>query len=379
MKAAFRITRIAGIDINVHVTFGVILALGALQWGARHGALFGAALTAMLFVCVALHELGHSLVARRFGLKVSEIVLLPIGGVAMVSGRPREPAHEMQIALAGPAVNVAIAAVLAVATGALFGLDAASTLAVLQPEAPPSLHAALVWLLGANVGLVVFNMIPALPLDGGRVLRAGLSMVVGPARATSAAASVGQLIAVVLFAIGMMAGQLFLALIAGMIFLGAGRERLAERASAVLGAVPVRRAYNRTAIVLLPGERVSRAAEHILTSYQPDFAVVLGEELLGVVTRSDVIGALAAGVGDPYIAGVMRRDVVRVDAEMSLDEVARTMSEKKTPLVAVYDGESYLGLVSQEDIAEALLLLQFMPAPRHDRSARPAAAGEEWT
>ncbi|AUX41416.1 protease [Sorangium cellulosum] len=377
MKWSFRVARVAGIDVNVHATFGLIVALGAFQWSAHHGgrgALFGVALTLALFACVAMHELGHSLVARRFGLAVREIVLLPIGGVAMLTGRPKKPLHELLIALAGPAVNVVLAAVLLIVS-ASFGL--LSGLPAIGPDAVPSLGTAVVWLLGANVALAVFNMIPALPLDGGRVLRAGLAMAIGPARATAAAASIGQAIAVLLFAGAVLSGHLVLALISVFVFLGATQERTAERATSILGGVPVGRAYNRRAIVLSPCDRVSDAAEHILTTYQTDFAVLLDAAPIGVLTRADVVRALAGGGGNAYVAGIMRRDVVRVDADRSLDEVLRLMSEKNTPVVAVYDGERYLGLVSQDDIAEALTLLQFLPTSTRHGTASPAARRAE--
>ncbi|XYI01251.1 site-2 protease family protein [Sorangium sp. So ce1128] len=379
MKWSFRVARVAGIDVNVHATFGLIIAVGALQWSARHGAqgaLFGAALMLALFACVALHELGHSLVARRFGLTVREILLLPIGGVAMLVGRPERPLHELLIALAGPAVNVALAAVLLLVNGVLGFLPGLSELGA---ASGPSLQTALLWLLGANVALAVFNMIPALPLDGGRVLRAGLSMAVGPARATSAAAAVGQVIAVALFAFALLSGHLVLAFISVLVFLGASQERATERARSILGDVPVGRAYNRRAIALSPCDRVNDAAEHILTTYQTDFAVMLEGEPIGVLTRADVIRALAEGAGSAYVAGIMRRDVVRASADRSLDEVARLMSEKSTPVVAVYDGERYLGLISHEDVAEALTLLQFLPASRQGGAASQAAPRAQWT
>ncbi|KYF93051.1 peptidase M50 [Sorangium cellulosum] len=379
MKWSFKVARIAGIDVNVHATFGLIVAVGALEWSGRHGAqgaLFGAALMLALFACVALHELGHSLVARRFGLTVREILLLPIGGVAMLVGRPERPLHELLIALAGPAVNVALAAALLLVNGVLGFLPG---LTELGAASGPSLQTALLWLLGANMALAVFNMIPALPLDGGRVLRAGLSMAVGPARATSAAAAIGQVIAVALFAFALISGHLVLAFISLLVFLGASQERATERARTILGDVPAGRAYNRRAIALSPCDRVNDAAEHILTTYQTDFAVMLEGEPIGVLTRADVIRALAEGAGSAYVAGLMRREVVRVGADRSLDEVARLMSEKSTPVVAVYDGERYLGLISHEDMAEALTLLQFLPAPRQGGAASQAAPRAQWT
>lgn len=375
MKWAVGIARIAGIELRVHVTFGLVLVLGAMQWGAHHGArgaLFGAALTALLFGCVVLHELGHSLVARRFGLGVRQIVLLPIGGVAMIEGKPKRPVHELLIALAGPAVNVVLAAGLLAVASRWYGVDTLAEVVRAGASKPaPSAETAITWLLGANLGLAVFNMIPAFPLDGGRVLRAALAMILGPARATTLATATGQVLAVGLGAYALIGGHVFLALIAGFIFLSAGQERASEQASAVLTGVPVGAAYNRTAITLAPGERVSAVVTHILTSYQPDFAVVHGGMLLGVVTRDEIVAALAGDEGDPYVAGVMSRDVVLVEATQSLEEVTRIMGERGVRVVAVEHEGQYLGLVSREDIAEALLYLHLL----HERRDRLGGTG----
>ena len=372
MRWAIRIARVSGIDLKVHLSFVLALGLGALQWGTHHGArgvVFGVGLTVLLFGCVALHELGHSLVAQRFGLKVQQIVLLPIGGVAMIDGKPRRPLHELLIAVAGPAVNVVLAAALLAIAVPLYG--AGTIVAAVSAGAstlPPSASTALLWLLGANVGLALFNLIPAFPLDGGRVLRAGLSMVTGqPERATRLATVTGQVIAVGLGGTAFVTGHFMLGLIAVFIFFGAGEERAAEQNGAVLAQIPAGLAYNRTALTLGSGERVSRAVEHILTSYQSDFAVMHGERLLGIVTRDEVTRALIEEEGDPYVGGIMTREVVRMEASRSLEDATRLMAERGTRVLAIEEDGRYLGLVSHEDIGEALLYLHLL---RH-RAERP--------
>ncbi len=375
MTSAYRIATVAGIEIKVHVTFGIVLVFGAIQWGIPHGApgaLFGAALMAALFVCVVLHELGHSLVARAFGLPVKEIVLLPIGGISRMEKNPEKPLHELLIAVAGPLVNLGLAAILVGVTGTAPGRLDGRDLAARLNEAP-SLGTALFWLLSANVVLFVFNMIPAFPMDGGRVLRAVLALPMGFGRATQIATAVGQVVAVALGFLGVFSGNLLLAVIAVFVFLGAGQERAEEQARVVLHTLRVGDAYNKYAITLAPGDTIGRVVDYLLTSYQPDFAVVQGGTLLGVVTRADVLKSLASQTHDEYVAGVMKRDVPRVDADAPLDEVRRSLEEKGERVAAVCRGETYLGLVSRDDIAEALLVVTFRAAQEERRRAEGGA------
>ncbi len=377
MKWSFSLGKVAGIDIRIHLTFFIIVALGAVQWGGPHGAtgtLFGATLILLLFACVVLHELGHSLVAQRFGIDVREIVLLPLGGVAVLGKNPDKPLHELLIAAAGPAVNVVLAGVLLAVlgpAGVIAGLDARGTVAGSLPT--PSLATLLLWLLEANVTLVLFNLIPAFPLDGGRVLRAVVAMAVGHARATRLAAGIGQLFAIGFGILGILAGNFILVLVAVFIFFGAGFEGAHAQAKSVLSTRLVGDAYNKHALTLGPADRLSRVVDYILTSYQPDFAVVHGGRLLGVITRDDVLKALASDPEDSFVTSVMQREVVRVDAATPLSDVQELMATRGTRLVAVFRGDTYLGLVSREDIAEALTVCAFVQRQQRLREARQAA------
>src|SRR5512139_2256813 len=215
MKTSFRVARIAGIDINVHVTFGLILLFGAIQWGIPYGArgaLFGALLMLVLFMCVVLHELGHSLVAQAFGIPVRDITLLPIGGVARMEKNPSKPVHELLIAAAGPLVNVALATMLWIATDV--GATLASTpVPDLAKQMTPGLPTALLWLFLSNVFLAAFNLIPAFPMDGGRMLRAVLALSLGFGSATRIAAAVGQILAMGFGLFGLVTGNFLLVLV----------------------------------------------------------------------------------------------------------------------------------------------------------------------
>ncbi|HNP71482.1 MAG TPA: site-2 protease family protein [Kouleothrix sp.] len=377
MNWSFRFARVAGIDIKIHITFFLILGLGAWQWGSRFGmagVMFGILLMILLFVCVTLHELGHSVVAQRFGVPVREIVLLPLGGVALMTRNPSRPLHELLIAAAGPLVNVVIALVLFVATGM------ANPLAVLNGDGlvasqQPALSFGLLlgWLLAANVSLVLFNLIPAFPLDGGRMLRAVLAMVTSQQRATRIAASIGQLLAIGLGVYGFLSGNIVLMLVALFVFFGAGQEQVATQARTVLETRRVGDAYNKHALTLQVGDRVSKVADYILTSYQPDFAVLQGGQLLGIVTRDDVLRALASTPADAYVTSIMQRDFVRVEAQNTLEAARTTMAERGARVAAVYAAGDYLGLVSLDDIAEAFAIIAFQQRQNLDRQPTPIA------
>ncbi|HEX7183277.1 MAG TPA: site-2 protease family protein [Thermoanaerobaculia bacterium] len=363
MKSSFRLLTVAGIDIKVHFTFPVILILGAFQWAGPYGApgaAFGVLLMATLFACVVLHELGHSLVAQRLGVPVREIILLPIGGVAILGRMPRRPLHELLVAIAGPLVNVVIAGLLVFVLRVQGGLSLDGRELTHLSEASPSTETFLQWLLAANVGLVLFNLIPAFPMDGGRMLRAILAMFLGFRRATQVASGIGQLLAFGLGLFGIFRGHFLLTLVAFFVFVGAGQERATEEARALLSTFRLGDVYNKHALTLQPGDQVARVLDYLLTSYQPDFAVLHGDRLLGVVTRDAVLKSLASGEAQGYVTGIMNREPAHLDASMSLAEAREALTEKGIHGAAVFDGEHFLGLINVDDIQEALQIAAFL-------------------
>ena len=377
MRGAFRLLTVAGIDIKVHFTFPLVLVLGAVDWGGKHGtagAAFGAILMLALFVCVVLHELGHSLVAQRFGIHVREIVLLPIGGVAVLGKMPRKPVQELLIAIAGPLVNVAIALGLGLYLGFNGDLPLDGSQLTKLADAGPSTQTLLQWLFAANVSLFVFNLLPAFPMDGGRILRAVLAMFMGFSRATRVAAGVGQMLALALGLFAIFNGQILLALVAAFVFLGAGQERAGEEARTLLSTLRLGDAYNKYALTLAPGDNVHRVIDYLLTSYQPDFAVVLGGQLYGVVTRNAVLQSLVTGQDENYVTGIMNRDVLRLDAEISLAQAREQMAEQGAPVAAVFSADRFLGLVNQDDINEALQIAAFLRLAQERRAGEVSTA-----
>jgi Zn-dependent protease len=240
MGGAFKIGRFSGIDVRVHWTFFLLLAffafLGYQTSGSLVGALTETVTIVALFFCVLLHEFGHSLVAQRLGLKIQDITLLPLGGVSNLESLPEKPADEVKITLAGPLVNVVLAPIF-VGVGLLFGA---------VPRMPTDLFMSIgsvgqffVYLGYLNVVLAVFNLIPAFPLDGGRILRALLATRLGAVRATDISSAVGQLFAVAFFLIGLLGGNFLLALVAVFIYFGAtGEAQMVRQHEKTRGLLP---------------------------------------------------------------------------------------------------------------------------------------------
>jgi len=366
MGSSWRIARVAGIDIKLHITFVLVVLWGALQWGGLGpaGALFGVVLTLLVFLSVTLHELGHSLVARAFGVPVKDITLTPLGGIAQLGGRPKTAGQELLIALAGPAVNVVLALALGLGGVALFGQQALLDALTVQRTVLPT--AATLWalVLSANATLALFNLLPALPMDGGRVLRAMLTWVVGLERATRWAAVVARVLAVGLVAAGLALGTPTLALIGGFVFLMAGAEVRAVEGERVLRAVHARDAVNPFVPRFLPGTTLGEALRALVYTPFPAFAVEHFGRLVGVVTRADLARAAEEVGPGGYVAGAMRRDVPSVHASASLEEARLTMNAAQSPCVAVTDGELFLGLITEAELAQHAGLGRALRPPR---------------
>lgn len=361
------ILRIGDIAIKMHVSFLLLIGFEAWRWREQgvSGMMFGVGLILLLFLCVVLHEFGHALAAKSVGIPVHEILLLPIGGLAFLTRLPRKPLHELWIAIAGPLVNVLIILVLLP-----FVMTDSLTYVLPGPDVTPSLDTALSALFTANVMLVLFNMLPAFPLDGGRVLRALLALFSGERTATNIATLIGQSVAVIIGVIGVLTGNIIMVLTAAFIFLSAGNEKAETRTRTMLETKLVGDAYNRHALTLSPADRTSRVVDLILTSYQPDFAVMQGNQLIGIVTREDVMHSLGQEPNDVYVASIMQRDVLRVPHTMTLDEVRTVIGGSSSQVAAVYRDQEYLGLISLTDIAEALAVIDYVE--RQKQLGQPA-------
>jgi Zn-dependent protease/CBS domain-containing protein len=374
VRWSLRLGSISGIDIRVHFTFALLLAAAASQLadkqGAR-GALWGILVVVSLFACVVLHELGHSLVAQRFGVAVREIVLLPIGGMARLLSEPKKPLHELLIAIAGPLVNVFIAIGLFIALGpATFMV---SDLAELQSRAfvTPGGRNLLIVLLSGNLTLALFNMVPALPMDGGRVLRAFLSFFVGPVKATNIASIVAQLLAVALGLFGLQHNPL-LVFSALLVFMGAGQERSTARTSALLAELRAGEVCDPQAITFAPGDSVGSAVDQTLRSAQAHFLITHGDQPIGTLSRDDLV-ALAGRVGlHAPLSGITRRTPISVPPDMPLSEVRRLLQESGGAPVIVRSEGATLGVLGLEDISRIASLTNHLARGGVKRPVAPS-------
>ena len=348
-NGSIKLFDVAGTAVRVHPTFFLLLIwIGVVHLikGSTWDALTGIAFVIVLFACVVLHEFGHIMMARRFGIATPDITLLPIGGVASMERLPEKPREEILVALAGPAVNLVIATVLIFLLGNQLDLDKFA-----QIEAPkPGL---LEQIAIANLVLFVFNLIPAFPMDGGRVLRAILTLKVGYTRATRIAATFGQALAVLFGVVGLL-GNPFLVLIAIFIFLAAsGEANYVEMKDQARGH-SVRDAMIASFEVLPTDANVDAAAALLLRTSQQDFPVVDGSGALrGVLTREALITALSTTGGKTPVLNIMAKDIPTVSEDSALEPIIKILMRGDTPAVGVVDQQGRLrGYVNEQNLAE---------------------------
>ena len=360
MNWSIPVGTVKGTVVRIHLTFILLLVwIGVTHYaqGGRRAAFEGVLFMGLLFACVLLHEFGHVFAARRYGIRTPDITLLPIGGVAQMERIPEKPSEELVVALAGPAVNLVIAGVLALVLGGLPGPGAG-----LNVENPAvSLLGRLAWV---NVTLVVFNLIPAFPMDGGRVLRALLALRLGHARATRIAAGVGQAAAFGLGLLGLFYSPMLI-FIALFVYMGAQSEGAAAGVREASQALTAADAAVTRFEVLGPAATVDDAVEHLLRTSQHDFPVVDGAgRMRGVVTRSGMIRALKeTGPGTPVLE-VMQRDIPVVSAGQPLEDAVKLMQAGGLPAVGVTDAEGKLvGLVTPENLGELMMVQSLRPKP----------------
>ncbi len=353
MAGSYELLTIGGTQVRVHWTFFLLLLwFGLVEWLAVGGeaAVFAVIFIVLLFVCVLLHEFGHVLAARRFGIRTPDITLLPIGGMASMEHMPEKPSQEVIVALAGPAVNVVIAFLLVVVLGAHLNVAALDL-------ANSSGSSMLARLAVANVALVAFNLIPAFPMDGGRVLRALLAMHMGYVRATRTAAVVGQVFAVILGFVGLL-GNPLLILIAVFVYFAATAESQSVEMRSLARGYLARDAMITKFEALHPGSTADDAAALLLRTTQQEFPVIDAESRMrGIVTRDALIEALRDRGGSTPVAEFMEKDVPVVTGTARLDNVLQMLQQKSARAVAVAGPDDrLLGFITPENFSEMVMV-----------------------
>lgn len=353
MSWSFSLGRLFGSELKVHVTFLVLLgwiSLAAWMTEGVSAALQNAIFVLALFACVIAHEYGHAIMARRFGISTPDITLLPIGGMARLSRMPEKPNQEIAVALAGPAVNLVIWALLVVFLDADAGIE--------ELARGSSQGGGLIDQLAiVNLYLLAFNLLPAFPMDGGRVLRAVLSGYMGRRRGTDAAALIGRIMAILFGLFGLSIGNPFLILIAAFVFFAAS----AEASDVALNDMAARRiasdAMINRYVSLAPTDKLSRAADAIIRTTQHEFPVVDARgRAIGFLSRQAVFAAVSQGEeGD--VSAFMSAETPKVSPRAPLRDVLHALGTSADGAVLVCDQDGVLlGYVTRENIAELMIV-----------------------
>lgn len=377
MKWSWKIGTFAGIGVYVHATFLLLIAwVALLHWREGDelaGILEGIFFVLAIFGCIVLHEFGHALTARRYGIKTRDITLLPIGGLARLERMPEDPKQELFVALAGPAVNVVIAAILFVLLQ-LFGR-----------AFPPTRLENWEWFyLGAgsfiynlmvvNIFLVIFNMIPAFPMDGGRVLRGLLGTRMNYVKATNIAAGIGQAIAFVFGFIGLFGQNPFLVFIALFVYIGAAQEAGMVQMKAALGGIPVENAMLTNFAIMSPHDPLQRAIDLTIAGSQRDFPVVEDSRVVGLLLQDDLIRALQQAHQSEPVSRAMKTEYEQCDAGEMLESVFVRLREDGAHTVPVMRHGQLVGLLTMENIGEMLRIQAALEARRGGPRIEPDLA-----
>jgi Zn-dependent protease/predicted transcriptional regulator len=352
MKWQIKLGTFAGVDVFIHTTFLLLIGwVGYSHWLEHQNwgeVLKGVGFILTLFLCVILHEYGHVLTARRYGIKTRDITIYPIGGVARLERMPDKPIEELWVALMGPAVNVVIAA------GLFAYLFVTSSLVPLN-ELTIASGSFIERVMLINVILVLFNLLPAFPMDGGRVLRAILAMNMEYVRATQIAATVGQGMAFLFGFIGLFSNP-FLLFIALFVWIGASQEASMVQMKNAISGIPVGRAMLTDYQSLSPRDPLSRMSQLILAGSQHDFPVIDEDRVVGVITRDDFLAALTRDGQNIAVSAVMKKDLPEVDSHEMVETALMRIQESGVPALPVTHGGQLVGIITSENITEYLMI-----------------------
>ncbi len=352
MKGALLVSRIKGIEVSIHWTFLLLIAWIVLQnvrSGLAAGPIFWTlAFVTAIFICVILHELGHALMARRFGISTKDITLYPIGGVARLESIPRKPKEELLVSLAGPVVNL----VIAVSLLPFIDVDSMRNNESVAQIGPSNFLLAFSMV---NIWLALFNLVPAFPMDGGRVFRALLSFWTDRARATRIAALLGQLIAIGFIFLGFYLNP-FLIFIGLFIILGAQSEANFAQAESLMQGHTVLDLTMHDMPLIAPTTTVEQMVHEVLNSQKKNFVVWDGDRVLGIVTQLDVIKALRERGEAAEVREFMRTDILFLSPSMPVNEAIVAMQSDNRSVALVREGEQVIGMVDNDNLVEFILI-----------------------
>jgi Zn-dependent protease/predicted transcriptional regulator len=349
MKWSLYIGKAFGIKIFIHWTFLIlvfwIIQMQILQKHGLKEILWNIAFVFAVFACIVLHELGHALTAKRFNATTRDIILLPIGGLARIENLPEKPMQELLVAVMGPAVNIAISAVLFV----ILQVSNAFPASIRNVDITQTNF--LFQLFSINIFLALFNFIPAFPMDGGRVLRALLSLKLPRVKATRFAAYTGQFIAILFVILGFSYSPMLM-FIGFFIFLGAHVEASTEETRSVLGKIKVSDVLMQRYSVLKPDESLSKAVDLLLDSQEHSFVVKENDELKGTLSRKDIIKGLSKFGSDVPVEKVMQTIAVSLKPGDLLGDIMQKFSDNTEAVMPVFDGQKFIGILDLENITE---------------------------
>lgn len=375
MRWSLRIATAADIGIFVHWTFVLIigwivmvfLAQGQGYWAAAEGVVFVLA----LFGCIVLHELGHALTARRYGIPTRDITLLPIGGVARLERMPEDPTQEFRVAIAGPAVNVFIAIVIVVGLSVAGAWKPFTEIAWIGGTASDF----LLRLMWVNLFIVGFNLLPAFPMDGGRILRSILARKLDLVQATQISAKIGQSMAFVFGFFGILALNPFLILIALFVFVGAQAESHSAQLTSFIRGLQVKDAMMKRFRCLSEEDNLAVAIEQLLAGSQQEFPVWRdGEGVVGLLTGRDLVEALSTRGRLERIGDVMQPECPVVEDDEPLEYVFhRMISDGVSTLPVVDKRGEVVGLLTRENVGELVMISSAIKRRRDNQSIRRAA------
>lgn len=352
--------RLFNVDVRIHLTFLILpMFIYWTDYAAHQGAVNGSrdmALVGIILLAVAVHELGHMLAARRYGLVPKAVILLPLTGVALYdearSERPKATlarAREIRLAIVGPLVNLAFAGLAAALIGAMGrGIDLWSWPWLYARNLPRS----LVW---ANLYIALLNLMPAYPLDGGRILRAFMSRSIDLSSATRRAVSISTAIAMVLILAGLFSDN-WLTMVGVIIFSAAQLEERALVFQSVLDNVRLEEVMLTDFATLSPADTLQDALDKAVHSLQDDFPVVRGSDMVGVISRQRILDALRAE-GNGYVQAVMNKIFEVSLRKDSLGSAFRKLTARSSSIIPVVDEERLVGIVTLQNLMHSMTLL----------------------